>query len=328
MRPVTGCRINELLVAMAPGRTAGTAKHAYSPKRMNHTVTRLFALPIIMSIFLMAGCSAIGALNAVTTSSSYSLHADIAYGTQPRQKLDIYTPTAAAPPKGWPVVVFIYGGSWNSGERAQYKFVAEALAAGGVMTLVADYRLYPEVRYPDFLNDSAQALAYGLDHAAQLGGDPTRVFVMGHSAGGYNAAMLALDARWLRAAGHSPNELAGWIGLAGPYDFYPIVNPDAKPVFFHPNYPENSQPLGFVSLAAPRSFLAAAVDDKLVNPQRNTVQLAEKLQAAGVPITLKLYPHASHTTLIGAFAWPLRSIAPVLKDVQAFITSTAPVVPG
>jgi acetyl esterase/lipase len=116
-----------------------------------------------------------------------------------------------------------------------------------VMTLVADYRLYPEVRYPDFLSDSAQALAYGFEHAAQLGGDPRRVFVMGHSAGGYNAAMLALDARWLKAAGHVPNELAGWIGLAGPYDFYPITNPDAKPVFFHPDYPANSQPIGFTS---------------------------------------------------------------------------------
>lgn len=289
-------------------------------------LTRHIALlTITMLTFLTVGCSATGALNAVTTSSSYTLNADVAYGTQPRQKLDIYTPKAAPPTTGWPVVVFFYGGSWNSGARAQYKFVGEALAARGVITLLADYRLYPEVRYPDFLNDSAQALAYGLDHAAQLGGDPTRVFVMGHSAGGYNAAMLALDARWLKVAGHRPNELAGWIGLAGPYDFYPITNPDAKPVFFHPNYPPNSQPIGFASPDAPRSFLAAAVYDKLVNPKRNTAQMAEKLQAAGVPVTLKLYPHASHTTLIGAFAWPLRWIAPVLEDVHAFITVAPPV---
>ena len=286
---------------------------------MNHTIMRVFALLSAMLTFLVGGCTPTGALNAVTTSGSYTLSADMAYGTRPRQKLDIYTPTAAPPAKGWPVVVFIYGGTWNKGERAQYQFMGQALAARGALTLVADYRLYPEVRYPEFLSDSAQALAYGLDHAAQLGGDPKRVFVMGHSAGSYNAAMLALDARWLQATGHRPNELAGWIGLAGPYDFYPIINPDAKPVFFHPNYPEKSQPIGFASADAPRSFLAAAVDDELVNPQRNTVQLAEKLQAAGVPVTLKLYPHASHVTLIGAFAWPLRWIAPVLDDVQAFI---------
>jgi acetyl esterase/lipase len=278
-----------------------------------------------MLAFLMGGCSATGVLNAVTTGNSYALRADVAYGTHLRQKLDIYTPTAVSPATGWPVVVFIYGGSWNDGARAQYQFVGEALAARGVMALVTDYRLYPEVRYPDFLSDSAQALAYGLDHAARLGGDPKRVFVMGHSAGGYNAAMLALDARWLKAAGHAPSDLAGWIGLAGPYDFYPIVNPQAKPVFFHPDYPPNSQPIAFISANAPRSFLAAAEDDKLVNPQRNTLQMADKLQAAGVPVTVKLYPHASHTTLIGAFAWPLRWIAPVLEDVHAFITATPPV---
>lgn len=291
---------------------------------MTHSSNRLLALLSTMSIFLLAGCSATGALNAVTPSSGYTLTANVAYGSQPRQKLDIYTPTVAPPPKGWPVVVFFYGGSWNTGARTQYQFVGEALAARGVLTLVADYRLYPEVRYPDFLGDSAQALAHGFDHAAQLGGDPKRVFVMGHSAGGYNAAMLALDARWLKAEGHVPKELAGWIGLAGPYDFYPITNPDARPVFFHPDYPVHSQPIGFTSPEAPRSFLAAAVDDKLVNPQRNTVQLAEKLQAAGVPVSLKLYPRANHITLIGAFAWPLRWIAPVLDDVLAFIEATPP----
>ncbi len=292
---------------------------------MNHNATRLLLALTLMLTFLLAGCSATGVLNAVTPSSKYTLNADVAYGTQPRQRLDIYTPTAVRPATGWPVVVFFYGGSWNVGARTQYQFVGEALAARGVLTLVADYRLYPEVRYPDFLSDSAQALAYGLDHAAALGGDPMRVFVMGHSAGAYNAAMLALDGRWLKANGHGANALAGWIGLAGPYDFYPITNPDAKPVFFHPNYPQNSQPIAFTSHDAPRSFLAAAAEDELVNPQRNTQQLAEKLQAVGVPVTLKFYPRASHTSLIGAFAWPLRWIAPVLDDVQAFIASAPPV---
>ena len=291
---------------------------------LTSTTAPLLALLTAVVTFLVCGCSATGVLNAVTSSAGYTVKANVPYGNQPRQMLDIYTPTVAPPAEGWPVVVFLYGGSWNSGERAQYEFVGEALTSRGVLTLVADYRLYPEVRYPDFLRDSAQALAYGLDQAVRLGGDPKKVFVMGHSAGAYNAAMLALDARWLTAAGHSPAELAGWLGLAGPYDFYPITNPDAKPVFFHPNYPPNSQPLAFAQSNAPRSFLAAAVKDELVNPQRNTVQLAQKLQADGVPVKLMLYPHASHITLIGAFSWPLRWIAPVLDDVQAFIAATPP----
>lgn len=298
------------------------------PPLMTLKAASLFVLLTAMLTFLLSGCSATGVLNAVTPSTHYALTAHVPYGDQPRQKLDIYTPTAKPPAGGWPVVVFLYGGSWNSGERSQYEFVGEALSARGVLTLVADYRLYPEVRYPDFLHDSAQAVAYGLDQAARLGGNPKKVFVMGHSAGGYNAAMLALDARWLTATGHRPNELAGWMGLAGPYDFYPITNPDAKPVFFHPNYPPDSQPIAFAQANAPHSFLGAASDDKLVNPQRNTVQLAEKLRAVGVPVTLHLYPRASHITLIGAFAWPLRWIAPVLDDVQAFIAATPPAPSG
>jgi acetyl esterase/lipase len=284
----------------------------------------LAALLVVASTLLLAGCSGSGVLNTLTSSSSYTLQSSVPYGALPRQKLDIYTPTTTRPATGWPAVVFFYGGSWNSGARADYRFVAEALAARGVLTLVADYRLYPEVRYPDFLTDSAQALAYGLDQAARLGGNPKRVFVMGHSAGGYNAAMLALDPRWLKAAGHAPTELAGWIGLAGPYDFFPTANPDAQPVFFHPNYPLLAQPIEFTPPSAPRSFLAAPLDDDLVSPTRSTQQLATKLQAAGVPVTLKFYPGANHLTLIGAFAWPLRWLAPVLDDVQAFIAAAPP----
>ena len=276
------------------------------------------------TLVALAACSPLGTLNAVIPGDGYVLSADVAYGALPRQRLDIYRPAQAAPAAGWPVVVFFYGGSWNRGEKADYKFVGEALASQGVLTLVADYRLYPEVRYPDFLKDSARALAFGLAESKRLGGDPQRVFVMGHSAGGYNAAMLALDARWLKAAGHAPRELAGWIGLAGPYDFFPTDNPDAQPVFFHPNYPAHAQPIAFTPPDAPRSFLAAPVNDRLVSPERSTRQLAHKLQAAGVPVTLKFYARVSHTTLIGAFAWPLRWVAPVLDDVTAFIDTTPP----
>ena len=276
----------------------------------------------LAGVALLGGCSAVGTLNALAARDTYVLRADVAYGPSPRQQLDIYTPTATPPAAGWPLVVFFYGGAWNSGSRTDYRFVGEALAAQGVLTLVADYRLYPTVRYPDFLLDSAQAVAFGLDHAARLGGDPRRVFVMGHSAGGYNAAMLALDARWLQTTGHAPRELAGWIGLAGPYDFFPTDNLEVRPVFFHPDYPPRAQPIEFALPDAPPSFLGAATDDPVVSPERSTRQLAGKLSAAGVPVTLKLYPKASHATLIGAFAWPLRWVGPVLADVRAFVQAT------
>ena len=274
------------------------------------------------AVFALAACSPLGALNALVRSDTYRLGEGVAYGPMPRQKLDVYTPVIAAPTAGWPVVVFFYGGFWTSGERADYKFVGEALAARGVLTLVADYRLYPEVSYPDFLVDSAKALAYGLEHAAALGGDPKRVFVMGHSAGGYNAAMLAIDGRWLAATGHAPAELRGWIGLAGAYEFFPLEpGSPARPVFHHPDYPARAQPIEEVKAALPRAFLGFPVNDKIVSPQRSTLAMAAKLRDAGVPVELHPYDGVSHSLLIGSFARPLRGRASALADVVAWINA-------
>ncbi|RQP25228.1 alpha/beta hydrolase [Piscinibacter terrae] len=282
----------------------------------------LWLLLAAAALIALAACAPVATLNALAPTDTHTLQADLPYGPLRRQRLDIYTPTRAAPAGGHPVVVFFYGGSWNRGERHDYKFVGEALASRGMIAILADYRLYPQVRYPDFLTDCAQALAYGLSHAKALGGNPQRVFVMGHSAGAYNAAMLAMDARWLQPTGHSPKELAGFIGLAGPYDFYPMTNPDAQPVFFHPNYPPDSQPIAFARQDSPRSFVAAPQEDKLVNPHRNTEGLAQQLQSAGAKVTLKMYDRVNHMTLAAAFARPLRWLAPVLDDVAAFVDGT------
>ncbi|URI08046.1 alpha/beta hydrolase [Aquincola tertiaricarbonis] len=272
----------------------------------------------------LAACSPVAALNALAPSGTHTLTAGVAYGPGPRQQLDVYRPTQPAPAGGWPVVVFFYGGSWNTGQRADYAFVGEALASRGMLALVADYRLYPQVRYPDFLRDCAAALAWGLDQAAALGGNPKQVYVMGHSAGAYNAAMLALDARWLAPTGHTPRELAGFIGLAGPYDFLPTGNPDVQPVFFHPDYPPDTQPLPLAGAGAPRSFIGAARKDDLVDPQRNSVALAQRLQGLGVPVTLRLYDRVNHATLAGALGAPLRWLAPVLNDVASFVEEATP----
>ena len=286
---------------------------------------KLFCLWIILPLAafgLLLTLAPSPTLNALSIGITHTRTDGVAYGPLPRHRLDIYRPSSAAPIGGWPVAVFFYGGSWNRGERADYRFVGEALASRGVLTLVADYRLYPEVRYPDFLSDCALALAYGLHDAARLGGNPRRVFVMGHSAGAYNAAMLALDARWLQATGHSPTELAGWVGLAGPYDFLPIKNPDVKPVFFHPNYPTGTQTIAYVGRDSLRGFLGAAASDDLINPQRNTLGLAQRLRDAGASVRVKMYERVNHMTLIGTFARPLRWLAPVLDDVVGFVNDS------
>lgn len=220
----------------------------------------------------LSGCSPLKLLNTLNPTGPVDHVYGVAYGQDPRNTLDVYTPQTK--PANAPVVVFFYGGSWNTGSKANYAFVGEALAARGMVVVIADYRLYPQVRYPSFLEDSAKALAWAHKHAKTYGGDPDRLYVMGHSAGAYNAAMLALDPRWLAREGLSPSILSGWIGLAGPYDFLPIENADVKPVFFFPDSPPDSQPINHVSSSAPPALLMASNTDSLVNPKRNTGGLA------------------------------------------------------
>ncbi|RYX90116.1 MAG: alpha/beta hydrolase [Comamonadaceae bacterium] len=263
----------------------------------------------------IAGCSGTGALNALVASGSYNGKSDVAYGANPRQKLDVYQPLDQVA-GGAPVVVFFYGGNWDAGKREEYRFVGEALASGGAITIIPDYRLYPEVTYPEFLRDNAAAMAWAFDHARELGGDPARVYVMGHSAGAYNAAMLALDPRWL---GPRREQLAGFIGLAGPYDFLPIENPDTQRAFNWPDTPRSSQPVEYVSAKAPRTLLIAANTDSLVNPVRNTVGLGNKLKAAGVDTTVIRYDNVNHVTLVASLGTPLRFLAPVRRDVLSFL---------
>lgn len=263
----------------------------------------------------IAGCSGTGALNALVSSSNYSAQNDIAYGSGPRQMLDVYKPLAQAA-GGAPVVVFFYGGNWDKGEREEYRFVGEALASGGAIVVIPDYRLYPEVTYPEFLKDNAAAMAWAFEHAKELGGDPSKVYVMGHSAGAYNAAMMALDPRWL---GPRREQLAGFIGLAGPYDFLPIENPATRRAFNWPNTPRESQPIDYVSAKAPRTLLIAANTDNLVNPVRNTVGLADRLKAVGVNTTVRRYDNVNHITLVASLGTPLRFLARTRQDVLEFL---------
>jgi acetyl esterase/lipase len=276
---------------------------------------------------LLTACSAIDALNATVPTDTHRGIANVPYGDHPRQKVDVYLPGQPLADKslaagGAPMVVFFYGGSWSSGDRADYRFVGEALASQGIVSVVADYRLSPEVRYPVFLQDSALATRWAFDNAQQYGADPTRIFVMGHSAGAYNAAMLALDKRWLGALGLSPAKLAGWIGLAGPYDFLPIGDRKTQVAFEWPGTPPDSQALFHASSATATSapaLLLAPTNDNLVNTQRSTVGMAQRLKSSGVRVESELYDTVSHITIIAAMASILRSRAPVLERITKFV---------
>lgn len=276
------------------------------------------ALPLLIGL---GACSPLHTINALSPGSASTPTLNLSYGALPRQRLDVYTPRIGRGP--FPVVVFFYGGNWTSGERADYAFVGRALASRGMVAVVADYRLYPQAHYPELLADSAQAVAWTVAHVAGYGGDVRQVFVMGHSAGAYNAAMVALDPALLAVHGLTPDALRGWIGLAGPYDFIPIANPEVKPVFFAPATPADSQPINHVHPGAPPALLIAARHDKLVDPVRNTAGLAARLRANAVPVTEQYFDRVSHTTLVGSISAPLRLLAPTLDTVTRFIETGA-----
>jgi acetyl esterase/lipase len=212
------------------------------------------------------------------------------------------------------MIVFLYGGSWQEGTREGYGFVARALATRGFVVAVPDYRLVPEVRFPAFVEDGAAAVRWVRANAARLGGDPDRIVLVGHSAGAYNASMLALDPRWL---GQDRAAVRGFVGLAGPYDFLPLDGPITQAAFGGtPDLPQ-TQPINFASAGDPPALLLHGTADTTVYP-RNSTRLAERLRAAGVAAQVKQYPEVGHVGILTAIARPFRGRAPVVEDVTAF----------
>ncbi|ATQ76001.1 esterase [Massilia violaceinigra] len=269
----------------------------------------------------VAACSPLPTLNALSPGSGLRSGSALAYGENARHKLDVYSPEDSG--VAAPVVVFFLGGNWTKGEREDYAFVGRALAARGIVAVIPDFRLYPEVRYPDFLDDSARAVAWTVREIGRYGGDPARLFVMGHSSGAYNAAMMALDPQWLAKQGMQPAALRGWIGLAGPYDFLPIENKITQPVFHFPNTPPESQPINHARAGTPPALLIAANSDKLVDPVRNTGAMAARLRGKGVAVQELHFDKVSHATLVASMAAPLRFLAPTLNTVEQFVKSDA-----
>lgn len=274
----------------------------------------------VMIVSMLSACSPVAILNALAPKSGITETRDIRYADGDRDKLDVYAPTwAQAGKQGAPVVVFIYGGGWKDGAKANYRFVAAALAARGFLTVVPDYRLFPEVRFPVFLQDNAAAVAWTKANIGRFGGDPRRIFLMGHSAGAYNVAMLTLDKQWLAADGLDPDrDIAGTIGLAGPYDFLPLHDPELEDIFAPAGDLRRSQPITFARGDAPPMFLAAGTNDKTVLP-RNTEHLAAAIRRDGGRVEERLYPGVNHTKIIGAMSGVVRWLAPSLADVTGFL---------
>lgn len=267
---------------------------------------------------LLCGCQAalFATINASTSGSGIDRTTGIVFDAGHPLALDVYAPHAA---RHAPVVVFFYGGSWKSGRRQWYRWVGELLARHGVVAVIPDYRKYPQVHFDGFMRDAAEAVAWAHSHAAAYGGNADALFVMGHSAGGQIAAMLATDRQWLNAVGMRPAQLAGFIGLAGPYDFLPLTDPDLIEIFGHDRRSqERSQPVRFVDGDEPPMLLLQGAQDRTVEP-RNASSLASLVQARNEAVTLRMYPGVGHIGLLLSLSPSLPGKAPTLHDVLQFI---------
>lgn len=239
----------------------------------------------------------------------------VAFGSQ-GQSLDIWTPERAEGPL--PVVIFWYGGGWAKGDRTSYAFAGRALAKAGFLVVIPDYRKVPDVHFPAFLDDGAEAVAWVEGNIARYQGDPARVAVMGHSAGAYQAVMLALDAKRLVAAGADPAIIKAGVGLSGPYDFYPFDKPRSIAAFSEWPRPEETQPITFARADAPALLLVTSDGDETVRP-KNANNLGAKLRALSAPVEVKNYGPLDHEEVVMALSVPFRAKGPVLADTVAFL---------
>ena len=278
-------------------------------------MTRLYPLIVLA----LAACAGPSLLNTVARNPDRGTEvaADIAYGEAVRQSLDLYLPSDAAPgvPGDRPVLMFVHGGSWTDGDKDAYAFAGKRFAAEGFVTSVPSYRVLPDHDYDDFMADMASALATTLREAAGRGGDPERVFLVGHSAGAYNAVQLALAPEFLAAEGLTPGVIDAVAGLSGPYDFLPLDPGVAQDAFGGADDIAANQPVNRVTEGAPPMLLVTGTDDTVVRP-RNADALAEKLEAVGTPVRVVRYEGADHAKPVVAIAFTGR--LPVVADVTAF----------
>ncbi len=267
---------------------------------------------------LLAGCSPTRVISQLSPTAHLDREQGVAYGVHERQRLDIYAPVRAdGSLKSAPVVVFFYGGAWQRGERENYGFVGSFLADQGVVAVIPDYRIYPDVRFPDFMHDGAAAVAWVQQNIERYGGDPKRIVLMGHSAGAHIAALLALDTRYLEEQKVSPEVIAGLIGLAGPYRFS-IDSGYLAEIFAPAAGNGDSQPINFVHGDAPPTLLIHGDDDEVVLPG-NSLSMHERLCEAGAASEVLMYPGVGHIRIVAALAPPLAFIGRTNKDVAAFL---------
>ncbi len=264
----------------------------------------------------LAGCSVLSTFNALTPKDSgvRRIARDVSYGDDPRQTYDVYGPVK--PGKPLPLLVFFYGGAWNSGSKNDYVWMGRALASMGYVVALPDYRIWPHV-YPDFVEDHAAAVKHLMARAGYYNADPARLGLMGQSSGAYGAVMLALDQDYLG----TDDPVKACVGISGPYDFYPFNVPASQAAFGAWPRPMETQPISYVRRTRTHFLFLQSRTDKVVGVH-NAVNLQAKLVAAGTDCRLKLYDGLSHEDTAAVYSIPFRGKAQLFQDTKAFLAET------
>jgi acetyl esterase/lipase len=274
-----------------------------------------FALVLLA---MLSGCSALGALNSVVPEGGFERSRNIVFGPENRNTLDVYVPraTSSTQQSAKPVIVFFYGGAWEMGDKESYLFMAEALVSQGFVVVVPDYRLFPQITFPTYMDDAARATKWALDNAARYGGDPNHVFVMGHSAGAQLAALIGFDNRYLTRVGADRAQIRGVVSLAGPLDFLPLTEPNLFKIFPE-SVRDQSQPINFIDGKQPPTLLMHGLADKRVGIH-NSRNLAQRIRERGGKVEETYYPEMSHAAILVKFASPFRDER-ILSRVGDFV---------
>ena len=272
--------------------------------------------------------SALAVVNGITSNGGVAVSKNILYGDEPAQDLDIYYPKPLAQAMKaqdtigdtYPMVVFVHGGSWESGSKDEYAFVGQSLAQAGYVTAVINYRKAPEHVYPDYVEDAAQAIAWSVNNAPSLHVDPKRIAVVGHSAGAFNAVAAVSNEDFLAPYGIKPTDIATVVGIAGPYsyDFRKFASVTA---FAADATPDEVMPDRQIKGAQPPYLLLTAENDKVVH-DTNTIKMTQALKDYGVTVENGKIEGASHATSIGAMAPPLRWVNDVRAQVLTYLNKT------
>ncbi|MFZ3075235.1 MAG: alpha/beta hydrolase [Psychrobacter glacincola] len=272
--------------------------------------------------------SALAIVNGITSNGGVGVSKDILYGDEPLQDLDIYYPKPLAQSmktnttikQEYPMVVFVHGGSWESGNKEEYAFVGQSLAQAGYVTAVINYRKAPEHVYPDYVEDTAQAIAWSYKNAKRFHANPERFAVVGHSAGAFNAVAAIANEDFLKPYGIKPTDISAVIGIAGPYS-YDFRKFSSVTAFAADATPDEVMPDRQIKGAQPPYLLLTAEKDKVVYAT-NTIKMTQALKAAGVTVQTSEIKGASHATSIGAMAPPLRWVNDVRAQVLSYLDKT------